>query len=144
QALLSGGTLYPIESFFPKDVARLIEHERVTGLPGVPFMYQLLADLEEKHDLSSLRFAISAGAPLPVETAAAFAQAYGVVVRSLYGSTETGVISIVPDAAGENGDVGVPVPGVAVSIVNDAGMPVPDGEEGRVRIVSPFAAQRYD
>jgi long-chain acyl-CoA synthetase len=145
-ALLSGGTLYPVETFFQRDVARLIESERISVFPGVPFMFQLLAELTEQQDFSSLRCVLSAGAPLPDQTAQAFRQKYDVGIRQLYGSTETGVICIGGswDGASEPGTVGPPIPGVSVRVADDGGRSVTAGMEGRVEIKSPFAALGYD
>ncbi len=145
-ALLSGGTLYPVETFFQRDVARLIEGERISVFPGVPFMFQLLAELKERHNFSSLRCVLSAGAPLPEQTAQAFRQTYNVGIRQLYGTTETGVICISAgwDGASEPGTVGLPIPGVSLRVADDGGYTVTEGTEGRIEIKSPFAALGYD
>src|SRR6202008_2312054 len=45
--VLSEGTLYTVDRFFPREVARLIEREKITGFWGVPFMFQLLAELRQ-------------------------------------------------------------------------------------------------
>lgn len=144
-ATLSGASLFAVNDFYPKDVARLIERERITGFPGVPFMYQLLADQRETADFSSLRYALSAGAPLADSTARAFAAKYGTSVRRLYGSTETGVISVESVASGETEPtVGFPITGVEVRIVDAGGQPVAAGVEGNVAVKSRYAAERYD
>jgi len=144
--LLSGSTLYPVASFVPRRAADLIARERLTGFPGVPFMFQLLCDLQSGHDLSSLRFALSAGASLPSSTADSFEAAYGLRIRQLYGSTETGVIAVsgVYEDIADQGSVGLPIPGVSVAIVDDTGRPLPVGHEGLVRICSEFAARDYE
>lgn len=143
--LLAGGALHIMGSFLARDAARLIERERITGFPGVPFMFDLLAGLPDQHDFSSLRFVVSAGAPLAEKTAGAFEGKYAQRIRSLYGTTETGVIAIQREGGGQdNRSVGKPVAGVSVRIVNDAGCPVPDGTPGQVEIRSPYAASLYD
>ena len=146
RALLTGGVLYACEGFFPKDIGRLVEREGISMLPMVPFMFQLLVEMQEKHDFSSVRTALSAGAPLSERTGTAFAERYGVAIRQLYGSTETGVISIVE---AENSRVapecvGVPIRGVLVRICDEAGQAVAEGSEGTVEITSPYAARAYD
>lgn len=145
-ALLSGGTLYPIESFFPREVARLIDDERITVFPGVPFMFQLLADLRERHHFFHLRCAISAGAPLSEGTEHAFKRVYSIAIRQLYGSTETGVICIeaADGRASDPHSVGPPIPGVAVRVLDDSAQHVAVGCEGRIHVVSPFAASTYE
>lgn len=145
-SLLSGATLYAVSDFFPKDVIKLIETERLTGFPGVPFMYQLLADQRGGGDLSSLRYALAAGAPLPAVTTQNFFSLYQVGIRQLYGSTETGVISIEPAAAtaGQDPTVGFPIPGVTVRITDESAQAVPAGTEGQVAVISRYAASRYE
>lgn len=143
-ALLSGATLYTVESFFARDVAQLMERQGITLLPGVPFMFQLLSELRERHDLSSLRCAISAGGSLPETTAQAFADKYGIRVQQLYGSTETGVICIATrNGSSELGVVGDSIPGVSVRVVDDAGSDVPNGIIGRIQVTSEFSATAY-
>jgi long-chain acyl-CoA synthetase len=144
--LLSGGTLYLLDSYLPSGAAGLIERERLTGFPGVPFMFQLLNERSDRHDLASLRFVLSAGSPLPLATARSFEASRGVRVHQLYGSTETGVVSttaadVEPD---EMTSVGLPIPGVSVRIVDDSGSALPAGETGLVEVTSRFAASAYD
>lgn len=144
--LLSGGTLYVVDTFFPGRVARLIERESMSGLPLVPPMFQLLVDCKQTCNFSSLRFCLSAGAPLPAATAARFAGRFGKTIRHLYGSTETGVISISDDrpAGDDAASVGPPIPGVSVEVVDETQRPLAPGEDGLIRIRSGFAATRYD
>jgi long-chain acyl-CoA synthetase len=145
QTLLSGGALHVVNSFLPRDVARLIAREGIAGFPGVPFMFDQLADLPDTHDFSSIRFAISAGASLSEKTAHAFAEKYAITIRQLYGTTETGVIAIQSENANaEVLSVGKPVAGVSVRVVDDADNLVAAGTAGRVEITSPFAALAYD
>jgi long-chain acyl-CoA synthetase len=145
QALLAGATLHVVSSFLPRDVGRLIERERITVFPGVPFMFDLLAELPERHDFSSIRLAISAGAPLSQKTAGEFAEKYAIRIRQLYGTTETGVISIQDENSDEAvPSAGTPIAGVSVRIVDDMSHPVAAGTAGRVEITSPFTAAAYD
>lgn len=144
--LLSGGTLYVIDTFLPGNVGRLISDEHLTGLPGVPFMFRLLAEHKEPLDLSSLRFALSAGAPLMQATARSFQARYGRAIRQLYGSTETGVICISRESGSEDDAnlVGPAIPGVHLEVVDDAHYPTPPDRDGLIKITSEFAACDYD
>lgn len=143
--LLGGATLYVPDTFLPSTVGRMIESERISGFPGVPTMFQLLCERRDTNDFSSLRFVLSAGAPLPRSVADAFETQRSVAIRALYGTTETGVICIrgPQDADGE-GCVGRAIPGVSISIVDELDAPVPFGETGLVRVRSPFAARGHD
>src|SRR3954454_16296000 len=124
---------------------RLLERHRATIFPGVPFNFRLLAEAAETADLSSLRACFSAGTALPREAFRGFHERYGIAVRQLYGSTETGVmtINLDPDPVATSASVGTPVPGVEVAIVDDAGVPVAAGVDGEVAVRGPAIARGY-
>ena len=144
-ALFSGATLYSMPHFFPSDAARIIENERITILPAVPLMLHLLAELRYPFYFKNLRCVVSAGATLSIETAKAFHQKYGVRIRQLYGTSESGVVCVqAEDQRLEFGNVGRPIPGVSVKIVDQSGNCLGSGIEGRIQIQSLFSATQYD
>jgi long-chain acyl-CoA synthetase len=146
-SLFAGATLYPVADFQRRSVLDLITRERITFFGGVPYMYAILAETPQRGhvDLSSLRVAFSSSAPLRAEDQQRFGQRYGVPVRQLYGSTEAGTISVNidpdPEAAAT---VGTPLPGVEVSVVDDAGRPAPPDAEGEIVVSSPWAIRAYE
>ncbi len=94
----SGATIVILEEPHPfllkrRRALELIERERATIFPGVPFNFRLMAEAPGRADLSSLRLCFSAGTALPRESFEAFGERFGVLVRQLYGSTETGMIT---------------------------------------------------
>jgi long-chain acyl-CoA synthetase len=123
----------------------LLERHRVTIFPGVPFNFRLLGDLEQPADLSALRACYSAGTALPRPAFLAFLERHGVAVRQLYGSTETGVmtINVDPDPVATAASVGTPAPGVRVHTMDDDGEPLPAGEEGEIAVSGPAIARGY-
>jgi long-chain acyl-CoA synthetase len=124
----------------------LIERERATVFPGVPFNFRLMAEAPARADLSSLRLCFSAGTALPRPSFEAFGERFGVLVRQLYGSTETGMIAanMSDDPVASFESVGTPVEGVEIEIVDDEGDPVALGETGEVTVASPAATDGYD
>ncbi len=124
-AIKAGAAIYLLEKFNRNKVVELIESESITILPCVPSMLDILADtfLPEPRDLSSLRLLISAGAPLSKESFFKFYKKFGVYPRQLYGSTETGAISINLSEDIENAynSVGVPLKNVEVKIFRENG-----------------------
>ena len=137
-AAISGATLVILEDPHPFLLKRhraleLIESERVTIFPGVPFNYRLMADSPAEADLSSLRLCFTAGMAMPRETFEAFGERFGVLVRQLYGSTETGMIAanMSDDPVSSFESVGTPVKGVELGIVDDDGEPVPTARSAR-------------
>jgi long-chain acyl-CoA synthetase len=124
---------------------QLLAEHHVTLFPGVPFNFRLLAEADAGADLSSLRACFSAGTALPSEAFAAFFARYGIAVRQLYGSTETGVmtVNVDPDPVATSASVGTPVPGVEVAALDESGDPVPVGEEGELVVRGPAVARGY-
>lgn len=123
----------------------LIERERATIFPGVPFNYRLMAEAPGEFDLSSLRLCFSAGTALPRSTFEEFGERFGILVRQLYGSTETGMITcnVGDDPVATSDSVGTPVGDVRVEIVDDEGEPVEPGQIGEVTVVSRAATDGY-
>jgi len=123
----------------------LIERERCTVFPGVPFHYQLMAEAPGSADLSSLRLCFSAGTALARETFDAFGEKFGVLVRQLYGSTETGFMSanMSEDPVATFASVGPGIGAVDLQILDDEGAPLPAGEIGEVTVASPAMTAGY-
>ena len=136
-AVRRGATLVFLDDPHPFVMRRqraleLLEGERVTVFPGVPFNFRHLADAPGTADLSSLRLCFSAGTVLPQETADAFAARFGVPVRSLYGCTEAGTLTADRDPEPVAGSVGTPVGDVQVRI-----------EDGEIAVSSPAMTRGY-
>jgi long-chain acyl-CoA synthetase len=147
---VSGATVVLLEDPHPFLLRRhraleLIEAERATVFPGVPFNFRLMAEAPAGADLSSLRLCFSAGTALPRASFEAFGERFGVLVRQLYGSTETGIISanMSEDPVATFESVGVPLGDARVAIVDDDGEPLPEGELGEVTVKSPAATSGY-
>jgi len=66
--LQTGATLIPQLTFDPEQAMRAVQHHRITVLPGPPTIYQTLLDHPKRgeYDLSSLRFAVTGAAVVPV------------------------------------------------------------------------------
>ncbi|MFZ4373313.1 MAG: 3-((3aS,4S,7aS)-7a-methyl-1,5-dioxo-octahydro-1H-inden-4-yl)propanoate--CoA ligase FadD3 [Mycobacterium sp.] len=66
--LQTGATLIPQLTFDPEQAMRMVQEHRITVLPGPPTIYQTLLDhpARKDFDLSSLRFAVTGAAIVPV------------------------------------------------------------------------------
>ena len=66
--LQTGATLIPQLTFDPEGAMRAVQEQRITVLPGPPTIYQVLLDHPKRGDyeLSSLRFAVTGAAVVPV------------------------------------------------------------------------------
>ena len=112
-----------------------IARHRPTILITVPtMMSRMLTDpVAGGADLSSIRFATSAGEALPVELYHRWMAAYGVELLDGLGTAEMWHI-FVTNRLGDvkPGTLGRPVAGFEVRVCDDAGEPVADGEIGRL------------
>ena len=68
-SMIRGMTVIPVPVFDIGSVLELVEREKVTVLPGPPTLYHslLAAKADGKHDLSTLRVAVTGAADIPVE-----------------------------------------------------------------------------
>ena len=123
----------------------LLEGERITIFPGVPFNFRLLAEAPASADLSSVRLAFSAGTALPRPFFDAFLDKFGVPVRQLYGCTEAGTLTanMDDDPVSSFESVGAPVDGVEVMIEDDEGEQVGAGTVGEIAVRSPGLTSGY-
>ena len=149
-ALASGATLTLLEDPHPFVLQRdhaldVLTRARATVFPAVPFILRLLAEAPGHGDLSSLRLCLSAASALPRPTFEAFAQRFGVPIRQLYGSTETGAVAanLDDDPWTTWRSVGRPLDGVEVGVLDAAGEPAADGRIGEIAIRSPAMTLGY-
>lgn len=147
-SMFVGGTLFPVREFNRRQVLDVITRERLTYFGSVASMFILLADTPVRGavDLGSLRTVFSASAPLVPDDNRRFAEKYGKWARQLYGSTETGTITVNldDDPAAHPATVGHPLADVRVEVVDAHGAPVAAGVEGEVVIASPAAIAAYE
>jgi len=96
----------------------LVGVRMVKKLTGYDAGAQVFKGLREKAGLSSLRFLISGGAPLPPEVAEGFTT-LGVGFLQGYGLTETSpVLTLNPEAKPKAASIGKALPGVEIKILN--------------------------
>ncbi len=159
-AARTGATLIILEQFFKESYAiempfifrrprvlELIEKDKVTVLPGVPYIFSILAGTppEAKADLSSLRLCISAGNFLSKDIFDKFLMRFGIPLRQLYGCTEAGAVAINLDSEAElNYDsIGLPMKNVEILVMDEEGNEVPNGTPGEIVIKSQTLTRGY-
>jgi acyl-CoA synthetase (AMP-forming)/AMP-acid ligase II len=89
--LQSGATLIPQLTFDPEKAMQAVQDHRITVLPGPPTIYQTLLDHPKRgnYDLSSLRFAVTGAAVIPVVLIERMQKELDIdVVLTAYGLTE--------------------------------------------------------
>ena len=132
--------------FDPAGWVKLAEEHRVQCSALVPSMIQmLLTQPLEKADLSELTAISSGAAPLAEEVRREFeARVPTATVYEGYGCTEAATfISANPRDARRIGSVGLPVPGVELTIQDDAGQVLPPGQDGEICVRSPGVMTGY-
>ncbi len=143
----SGGTVLMMPRFDPVEALALVERYRVTHAQFVPTMFVRMLKLDPaertRFDLSSLRCAIHAAAPCPVEVKRAMIDWWGPIIHEYYGGTEgNGRTSITSTEWLERpGSVGRAGLGI-LHICDETGAEMPAGRAGLVyfeRDVMPFA-----
>jgi len=123
--------------FDARERFELLERMEVTVLCQAPTEYRLMAKLDdlERHDLSRLRHAVSAGEPLNPEVIKAFRDAFGLTIYDGYGQTEnTLLVANTPRNEVKPGSMGLPTPGHDVEVVDERGEIVPDDVEGDIAV----------
>jgi long-chain acyl-CoA synthetase len=139
--LLHGATTVMMDRFLPAPLLHTVSRERIQILIASPFVFSMLADQNPPPEVcDSLEICLSSGAPMTPGLIRQCLLKMGRRVRQLYGSTETGTISVERDNAPvESSSVGFPVPGVDVRIAGKRGA----GNSGEVIVRSPAMMKGY-
>ncbi|WP_439154801.1 AMP-binding protein [Yoonia sp.] len=136
--LMAGGALLLHRAFDAPAV--LDDFAHATALMGVPTLYTRLLDEPGLNcDVArNMRLFISGSAPMLTETHHRWHDRTGHWVLERYGMTETSMSTSNPyDGARKPGTVGLPLPGVDLRVVDDAGAAVPVGAVGGVEVRGP-------
>jgi long-chain acyl-CoA synthetase len=133
--------------FNPEEVLRTIQTFRATAMSGVPTMFVYLLNYPEadRYDTTSMRVWGSGAAPLPVELVEPFERKFGGKLLEGYGLTEAAPVVSAHRLSGVRklGSVGPPIPGVQVTIQDDADRVLPAGELGEVCVKGPNVMLGY-
>jgi acyl-CoA synthetase (AMP-forming)/AMP-acid ligase II len=150
--LRQGATVVVLPRFELETFLAAIQNHRITGLFVAPPIVLALAKhpLVAQYDLSSLKYIISAAAPLDASLAAACSQRLGLPpVGQAYGMTELSPgTHVVPLAAMHDappGAVGKLIAGTEMRIVSldDPDKDLPAGESGEILIRGPQVMKGY-
>ncbi|TVU66348.1 long-chain fatty acid--CoA ligase [Paenarthrobacter nitroguajacolicus] len=151
ECLYAGAAFHTLASFDVGDAHAAISHDGITRLVLAPTMLRLLSErgLAGDVDASGIRSIICAGSKLDARTLeAARRWAPHAAIYEYYGASELSFVSGTRLAAGEPLDaggtgIGTPFPGVELSILDDAGRPLPDGDHGNISVRSGMVSNGY-
>jgi acyl-coenzyme A synthetase/AMP-(fatty) acid ligase len=137
--ITAGSCVHVCEKFDLPAVLNELRNGGITMLPGVPFMFDMLARADQAV-FPSLQSAYSAGGPLPHATLDAFQSRFGLRLGQVYGATEIGSVTFNDPASGafQPASVGAAMDGVDIRVLDtiepriDA--PLAPGIEGQVAV----------
>jgi acyl-CoA synthetase (AMP-forming)/AMP-acid ligase II len=144
-----GTTTHLLERWRAGDVLSLIERHRMTSIGGIaPQVALMLRHPDfDRYDLSCVETIIMGGAASPPALVREARQRFGAAYSIRYSSTESGGIGLGTAFDADDDEalhtVGRPRPAVAVSIRDDDGHPVPEGEVGALWLRSPTQMRGY-
>ena len=145
--LAAGGTVVLHGGFDPAEIWATVARERCTVVLGVPTIWKMLLEHPSfaGADVSSIRWLISGGAPLPLYLIEAY-QARGIVFKQGYGLTEVGVNCFamsVEESVAKKGSIGRPLMMTDAKLVDEAGAEVAVGEVGELCLRGPHVSKGY-
>ncbi len=137
--LLLGSTGVWLDVWNAGEAARLVEAERVTYTMGAtPFLQDFTyAPAVAARDIRSLRLFISAGASIPRKLVQDARARLGCAISAGWGMSENGLVSCNGLEDPEEkifGTDGVPLPGMELRVVDEAGAARPTGVEGELLV----------
>jgi acyl-CoA synthetase (AMP-forming)/AMP-acid ligase II len=146
--VMVGATTYVLRGFDPAALLDLIERERITQIFGLPMMYRAMLDHPgfADRDLSSLRRATYAMAPMPDDLIRRCLAGFGCDFALGFGQTEMSPLttSFRPEhQLSHIGAVGTPVTGVQVAIMGPDGELLPPGQAGEIVYRGPSTMSGY-
>jgi acyl-coenzyme A synthetase/AMP-(fatty) acid ligase len=137
--LAIGGSLYLQQGFaFPRLALETMAAERCTGFAGIPLTYEILHRHVEVEAMAfpSLRYLTQAGGAMASDTIEWARRVFAPAdLYVMYGQTEaTARLSYLPPTAAREkaGSIGIPIRGIELRVVDDAGVELPNGTIGEL------------
>ena len=153
-ALWSGARCDMLAGFDAGQVIDRLSNDDLSLFMAVPTIYhRLIAHLDKaapserqqfKDACDRLRLMVSGSAALPIPVLERWRELSGHTLLERFGMTEIGM-GLSNSLRGERvpGEVGRPLPGVEARLVDDAGVPVGEGNPGEIQIKGPMVFPEY-
>ncbi len=125
---------YDFDRFDASEILPMFAKYHITTFCAPPTMYRMLIKEDlSKYDLSSIRYATTAGEALNPEVFYQFEKATGLVIMEGFGQTETTLtVANLVGSKPKPGAMGKPVPLYDIDIVDPDGNSCPVGETGEI------------
>lgn len=146
--MFRGGTSIIMQKFDAVRALQLIQERQVNIAQFVPIMFVRMLKLEEQarnqFDTSSLKCAVHAAAPCPVEIKQSMIDWWGPILVEYYSSTENAGQTLLNSEQwlSHPGSVGAPL-GCEIHILDEQGQELPVGDVGDVYFTSPNKMFEY-
>jgi acyl-CoA synthetase (AMP-forming)/AMP-acid ligase II/thioesterase domain-containing protein len=149
-ALCAGGSIVCPQGFYAPEFFELMREFQPTWYTAVPTMHQaILARAKQNSEIirqCKLRFIRSCSSPLPTLLFADLERTFGVPLIESYGMTEAShqiASNLLPPGKRKSGSVGVAA-GPEVSVMDNVGKMLPQGEIGEIVIRGPNVTKGYE
>jgi len=147
-AVAVGATIHVMRGFDAERLLGLIETEGVSVIFGLPVMYRTLMDRQvaERRDVSSLRLAVYAMAPMAKDELRQAIELFDCGFSLMFGQTEMSPVASFfrPEhQLSHPGAAGTPSINVQIGIMDEAGNLLPQGQSGEIVYRSPQALVGY-
>lgn len=133
-AFHSGACVVLMNHLLPRDIPRMVEQERITGLAAVPPLWIQLAQLRWPTE-TSLRYLTNSGGAMPRSTLDALRQALaGTKIYLMYGLTEAFRSTYLPPEELDRrpDSIGRAIPNAEIMVVHEDGSPCAANEPGEL------------
>ncbi|HZU74770.1 MAG TPA: AMP-binding protein [Acidimicrobiales bacterium] len=143
--LMAGGSVLLADRFEADRALEEIPRHRVSLLAGAPPMFAALAAAGTGDELAGVRLAVSGASALPPEVGEEFTERFGLPLWQGYGLTEAApvVTSSVIGGVAKPGSIGVPIPGVDVTLIDESGETALVGDPGEIWVRGPNVFAGY-
>ena len=148
-AFQQGATLVLMTFTFAREIVQMLLKERITGLAGVPTLWNLLAQPNStlsKQLLPDLRYITNTGGAMPQTTLAALRKALPTTkVVLMYGLTEAFRSTYLPPSELDQRptSMGKAIPDTEILVLNEEGKPCKPGEVGELVHRGPTVSMGY-
>jgi acyl-CoA ligase (AMP-forming) (exosortase A-associated) len=148
-AVQQGGTYVPMTFVFAREIVKLLQREKITGMAGVPTLWSLMAQPSsglEKQDLPHLRYITNTGGRMPQTVLNALRKALSTTqIFLMYGLTEAFRSTYLPPEEVDRRptSMGKAIPNTEILVVNDQGQPCKPGEVGELVHRGPTVSVGY-
>ena len=125
--------------FDPVRVLEALQEFSIDNFSAAPTVIRMLrnSDATGRYRIKLAKLSYT-GEPMDLSTWDWASEAFGIAPRSMYGSTEVGVLVVnfpgFPDYKVKRGALGMPVPGLSVEVIDQDGRTLPPNQSGEIAV----------